>query len=53
MRLTSTSAIRFAGVAILVDFRPLTPPYVISALGDPASLPGRSPAATAGPTWRR
>ncbi len=39
MRLTSTSAIRFAGQAILVDFRPLTPPYVVTALGDPASMP--------------
>ena len=39
LRLTSTSAIRFAGEAILVDFRPLTPPYVITAIGDPASMP--------------
>lgn len=34
-RLTSTSAIRFAGQAILVNYRPLTRPYVISALGAP------------------
>ena len=33
-RLTSRSSIRFAGDAILVDYRPLTPPYVISAIGD-------------------
>ena len=39
-RLTSTSAIRFAGSAIIVDFRPLTRPYVITALGDPQALPG-------------
>ena len=33
-RLSSTAAIRFAGQAIIVDFRPLTRPYVITALGD-------------------
>ena len=33
-RLTSTAAIRFAGQAIIVDFRPLSRPYVITALGD-------------------
>ncbi len=34
-RLTALSAIRAAGVAILVDFRPLAPPYVVTAIGDP------------------
>ena len=38
-RLTSTSAIRFAGSAIIVDYRPLSPPYVITALGDPKRFP--------------
>jgi uncharacterized protein YlxW (UPF0749 family) len=33
-RLSSTAAIRFAGQAIIVDFRPLARPYVITALGD-------------------
>jgi uncharacterized protein YlxW (UPF0749 family) len=37
-RLTALSAIRSAGEAILVDFRPLTPPYVVSAVGDPDNL---------------
>lgn len=37
-RMTSTSAIRFAGQAIIVDFRGLTPPYVVRAIGDPAAL---------------
>lgn len=37
-RLTALSAIRSAGQAILVDFRPLTPPYVISAIGSPDTL---------------
>ncbi|GGB66004.1 membrane protein [Knoellia flava TL1] len=38
-RLTTTAAIRFAGEAILVDYRPLKRPYVITAIGDPGSLP--------------
>jgi uncharacterized protein YlxW (UPF0749 family) len=37
-RLTGLSAIRSAGQAILVDFRPLVPPYVVDAVGDPAKL---------------
>ncbi len=37
-RLTTLSAIRSAGQAILVDFRPLVPPYVVEAIGDPAQL---------------
>lgn len=37
-RLTSTSAIRFAGDAILVDYRPLARPYVITAIGDRSHL---------------
>ena len=38
-RLTTTAAIRFAGEAILVDYRPLKRPYVITAIGDPGDLP--------------
>jgi uncharacterized protein YlxW (UPF0749 family) len=37
-RLTSRAAIRSAGAAILVDYRPLTRPYVITAIGDGANL---------------
>jgi uncharacterized protein YlxW (UPF0749 family) len=37
-RLTALSAIRAAGDAVLVDFRPLTPPYVVEAVGDPDLL---------------
>jgi len=37
-RLTARSAIRSAGEAILVNYRPLTRPYVITAIGDPGSL---------------
>lgn len=34
-RVTSQTAIRFAGEAILVNFRPLSPPYDISVIGGP------------------
>jgi uncharacterized protein YlxW (UPF0749 family) len=37
-RLTSRSSIRFAGDAILVDYRPLSPPYVITAVGEGRDL---------------
>lgn len=38
-RLTTLSAIRAAGDAILVDNRPLVPPYTVLAIGDPSGLP--------------
>ena len=38
IRLTPTSAIRFAGEAVLVDFQPITPPYEIRALGNADEL---------------
>lgn len=47
-RLTALSAIRSAGQAILVDFRPLSPPYVIQAIGDPKALQSRFSADMAG-----
>lgn len=34
-RITSQTAIRFAGEAILVNFRALSPPYAISVIGGP------------------
>jgi uncharacterized protein YlxW (UPF0749 family) len=37
-RLTALTAIRSAGETILVDFSPLSPPYVVEAVGDPARL---------------
>ncbi len=37
-RLTALSAIRGAGDAILVDFRPLAPPYRVEAVGDPEAF---------------
>jgi uncharacterized protein YlxW (UPF0749 family) len=47
-RLTARSAIRYAGQAILVDFRPLVPPYVVSAIGDPSALQTRFAAGSGG-----
>jgi uncharacterized protein YlxW (UPF0749 family) len=47
-RLTALSAIRSAGDAILVDYRPLTRPYVVVAIGDPASLQTRFTEGAAG-----
>jgi uncharacterized protein YlxW (UPF0749 family) len=38
IRLTPTSAIRFAGEAVLVDFEPITSPYTIRAIGRADSL---------------
>ncbi|MGI5169787.1 DUF881 domain-containing protein [Spirillospora sp. CA-253888] len=38
LRLTPTTAVRTAGEAILVDYRPLTAPYAVTALGDPDRL---------------
>jgi uncharacterized protein YlxW (UPF0749 family) len=39
-RLGPLTAIRFAGEAVLVDFRPVTNPYEVSAIGDPDTLAG-------------
>ena len=48
-RLTPTSAIRSAGEAILVNYRPLVPPYVVTAIGkDADSLAGRFRESSAG-----
>lgn len=47
-RVTAETAIRSAGEAILVDLRPLSPPYVVNATGDPVALEtsfGASPTA--------
>ncbi len=47
-RLTARSAIRFAGEAILVDYRPLTPPYALTVIGDPTTVQTRFAVTTAG-----
>jgi uncharacterized protein YlxW (UPF0749 family) len=38
-RVGATTAIRQAGEAVLVNFRPVAPPYEIEAVGDPTGLP--------------
>jgi uncharacterized protein YlxW (UPF0749 family) len=50
LRLTAQTAIRSAGAAILVDYRPLSPPYTVRAIGDPAVL---GPAFADGAAGRR
>lgn len=50
-RLTSLSSIRFAGRAITVNYRSLTPPYVIEAVGDPDTLAARFLQTEAGGVW--
>ncbi|MCS6710619.1 DUF881 domain-containing protein [Brachybacterium sp. EF45031] len=47
-RITPTSAIRTAGGAVLVDFRALSPPYRIVAVGDPTALRGSVESGEAG-----
>jgi uncharacterized protein YlxW (UPF0749 family) len=49
-RITGQTAISGAGEAVLVDFRPLDPPYEIEAIGSPASL---EPSFVDSPTGRR
>jgi uncharacterized protein YlxW (UPF0749 family) len=56
LRLTARSAIRFAGQAVLVDFRPVSPPYVVQAIGDPGALQADfedSPTGRRLTTWAR
>lgn len=51
-RLTVQTAIRSAGSAILVDFRPLSPPYVIEAIGNTHTLETRFNDSTTGRLYR-
>ncbi len=48
VRLTATTAIRSAGAAILVDFRPLVPPYRVEAIGDGAAMATAFPLTSSG-----
>ncbi|MCU1674370.1 MAG: hypothetical protein JWN77_2483 [Frankiales bacterium] len=50
LRLTAQTAIRSAGEAVLVDYRPLTTPYTVRAIGNAKLL---EPAFVDGPTGRR
>ncbi len=49
-RVTALTAIRSAGDAITVNYRSLTGPYVVTAIGDPATLPAKF-ADSAGGVW--
>jgi uncharacterized protein YlxW (UPF0749 family) len=51
-RLTTTSTIRSAGGAILVDFRPITPPYEVSAIG-PGDLDKKLSGSSTGKRFQR
>lgn len=50
-RLTSLTAIRFAGRAITVDYRSLMPPYVVDVIGNPDTLPARLLETPGGQAW--
>ena len=50
-RITSLTAIRQAGQAITVNYDDLSRPYVVSAIGDPGTLPKRFAATPNGQTW--
>lgn len=50
-RITSRTAIRGAGDAITVNYRSLTRPYVVRAIGDPDTLPARLLETEGGRAW--
>jgi uncharacterized protein YlxW (UPF0749 family) len=50
-RLTSLTSIRFAGEAITVDYRSLSPPYIVDAIGDPDTLASGFLDTDGGQTW--
>jgi uncharacterized protein YlxW (UPF0749 family) len=51
IRLTALSGIRNTGRAILVNSRPLTPPYVVEAIGDTSALQSRFLDSSQGQAW--
>lgn len=50
-RLSTLTAIRGAGAAITVDYRSLTRPYRVEAVGDPKTLPARWVESPGGQWW--
>lgn len=50
-RITALTAIRQAGQAITVNYVDLTRPYVVSAIGNPATMPTRFADTANGQTW--
>jgi uncharacterized protein YlxW (UPF0749 family) len=51
-RMTATTAIRSAGDAILVDYRPLSPPYMVTAVGDAGAIEDAFAGSPAGRAFR-
>jgi len=51
-RITALSAIRGAGGAVLVGYRPLSPPYVVNAIGSPETLESQFAASEAAEEMR-
>ncbi len=50
-RLTVLSSFRNVGIGILVNSRPVNPPYVFDVVGDPGSLPANLLSTSAGGRW--
>lgn len=50
-RLTALTAIRTSGIAIHVGNRPISPPYVVTAIGDPQTLAADFADTTHGRAW--
>jgi uncharacterized protein YlxW (UPF0749 family) len=50
-RLTVLSAFRNVGVAVLLDTRPISPPYVFKVIGDPDTMPAKLLAGPVGEKW--
>lgn len=50
-RITALTAIRTAGSAITVNYQSLTPPYVIEAIGNSATMPAKFAQTTSGGAW--
>ena len=50
-RLTNLSTIRLAGGAITVNARSLRRPYVVTAIGNPNTLPARFAETSSGQAW--
>jgi uncharacterized protein YlxW (UPF0749 family) len=50
-RLTVLSAFRNVGIAILVNSRPVNPPYVFDVVGDPDTLPANLLSSPVGGRW--
>jgi uncharacterized protein YlxW (UPF0749 family) len=50
-RLTALSSIRHAGDAITVNFRSISRPYTVLAIGNPDTLPAKFVDTTSGQAW--